>query len=143
MWLAAGLLSKVWTSKWTAIVVLHAALTLDAYSTNRLVNYPGGRELNPLMRPFAGHKTMYAAENLAAIPFDVWLLKSKKSGKVKKLTAGMLGWAAGTYALAGRNFSVRGNIEERFKACEAYYHNGPCVWTEGILPNPLGSPPSF
>lgn len=47
---------------WYALTAAnHAAATFDAWSTRRVVSSGAGRELNPLLRPFAGSNGLYAA----------------------------------------------------------------------------------
>lgn len=69
-----------------ACLAVHAAVTWDAQSTNHFFHhYPAGyrpAELDPLMRPFAGHALMYPMSNLLfAVPFDFLLFKTRHSRK--------------------------------------------------------------
>jgi hypothetical protein len=43
------------------IVASHSAATFDAWSTRRAITTVGAREMNPLLRPFAGNASLYAA----------------------------------------------------------------------------------
>jgi hypothetical protein len=47
----------------------HGAATFDAWTTNRAIDQ-GHTELNPMLRPFAGHASMYAAVQVAPLLFD-------------------------------------------------------------------------
>ncbi|HZO99993.1 MAG TPA: hypothetical protein VFD30_06860 [Terriglobia bacterium] len=75
------------------IGLLHASVTLDAWSTNRLFNNhpPGYRpvEYNPLLSPFAGKPSMYLMANLLTIPTDLFLLKYRRHPNF----AQAVGWA--------------------------------------------------
>lgn len=102
---ACSLFTKILTSKIALILLLHATATLDAGTTNRLFNRlpPGYRayESNPMMRPFAGKRSMYLAINLSYIPLDIALIKSRRHEKiVKAWAAGAIGWEI---FLANRN----------------------------------------
>ncbi len=47
----------------------HGAATFDAWTTNRAIAQ-GHTEENPMLRPFAGHPSMYAAVQVAPLLFD-------------------------------------------------------------------------
>ena len=68
-------------------LVVHAALTWDAQSTNHFFHhYPNGFkpvEVDPLMRPFAGKALMYPMANiLFGAPVDLLLLKTRRDRKL-------------------------------------------------------------
>ena len=42
-------------------VAAHSAATFDAWSTRRAISTYGAQELNPILRPFAGNASLYAA----------------------------------------------------------------------------------
>jgi hypothetical protein len=55
---------------WIALsIAQHGAATFDAWST-RLVISKQGQELNPLLRPFAGNPSLYAAVQVGPLLFD-------------------------------------------------------------------------
>jgi hypothetical protein len=43
------------------IIASHGAATFDAWSTRRAITTAGAQEMNPLMKPFAGNASLYAA----------------------------------------------------------------------------------
>ena len=49
----------------------HGAATFDAWSTRRVISSGFGREENPLLRPFAGNASMYAAIQVGPAIFDL------------------------------------------------------------------------
>jgi len=49
----------------------HGAATFDAWSTRRVISSGLGREENPLLRPFAGNASMYAAVQVGPVIFDL------------------------------------------------------------------------
>ena len=42
-------------------IASHSAATFDAWSTRHAITTGGGQELNPMLRPFAGNASLYAA----------------------------------------------------------------------------------
>ncbi len=57
-----GVESKNSRRLWYGLVVAqHSAATFDAWSTRRVIASGSGRELNPLLRPFAGSNALYGA----------------------------------------------------------------------------------
>jgi len=46
------------------------AATFDAWSTRRAITRYGAQELNPLLKPFAGNASLYAAIQVAPALFD-------------------------------------------------------------------------
>jgi hypothetical protein len=75
--------------KFAAVGALHAAGLFDAYSSNTLIDglppaingYQGfwAVEHNPLLKPFAGHWTMYPAIQLGDGVLSTWLLRARGS----------------------------------------------------------------
>jgi hypothetical protein len=52
-------------------IAAHSAAGFDAWSTRRVLSsVPQAQEMNPLLRPFAGNASMYAAVQLAPTVFD-------------------------------------------------------------------------
>jgi hypothetical protein len=47
---------------WIGLAIAsHSAATFDAWSTRHAITTAGGQELNPMLRPFAGNASLYAA----------------------------------------------------------------------------------
>ena len=78
---AGALLTPVGTSKpensiakkklWYGLMAAeHSAAFLDAYTTQRAVSSGGGRELDPLVRPFANSAAVYPALQVAPLAVD-------------------------------------------------------------------------
>jgi hypothetical protein len=42
-------------------IASHSAATFDAWSTRHAITTAGGQELNPMLKPFAGNASIYAA----------------------------------------------------------------------------------
>ncbi len=56
---------------WYALTAVgHGAATFDAWSTRRVISSSQGRELNPLLRPFADSGALYAAVQVGPTFFD-------------------------------------------------------------------------
>jgi len=65
---------------WMALTALqHGAATFDAWSTRQSVTSGHGRELNPLMKPFAGSGAMYGAMQIAPLATDWWSRRMMRS----------------------------------------------------------------
>ena len=57
--------------EWLALVVVqHSAATFDAWTTRRAVSSGGGTEANPLLKPFAGNGSIYAAIQAGPLVLD-------------------------------------------------------------------------
>jgi len=107
------------------IVALHGSATFDAWSTNHLINgRPPGwdtHELNPLLKPFAGKRSMYVAVNLPLVPLDIWLVKRPKS-KRAQIVAGA--FSASSMGFAIRNVKIHGHDWREWgkqQACHAQW----------------------
>lgn len=88
------------------LLALHAADTMDGYSTNWGIRKGYIREANPIYRPFAGHRTMYVTENIGSIGEDLIYLKlRKKHRKLAKIFYGSCLAADGV--LVEHNFTLR------------------------------------
>jgi hypothetical protein len=48
----------------------HGAAAFDAWSTRRAITSGAGRELNPMLRPFAGNASLYAAIQVGPLVLD-------------------------------------------------------------------------
>jgi hypothetical protein len=56
---------------WKGLVIAsHGAATFDAWSTRHAITTSGAQELNPLLRPFAGNASLYAAIQVAPFLMD-------------------------------------------------------------------------
>jgi hypothetical protein len=51
-------------------VAAHGAATFDAWTTRRAITTAGGQELNPLLKPFAGNASIYAAIQVGPLMMD-------------------------------------------------------------------------
>jgi len=49
----------------------HSAAAFDAWSTRRAITQGGARELNPMLKPFAGNSSIYAATQVAPTLLDL------------------------------------------------------------------------
>ena len=58
---------RVWMS---LSVAQHGAAMFDALSTRRVISSGAGQELNPMLRPFAGNASLYAAVQIAPMVLD-------------------------------------------------------------------------
>ena len=58
--------------EWLALsIAAHSAAGFDAWTTRKVLsNVPGAQEMNPLLRPFAGNASMYAAVQVAPTILD-------------------------------------------------------------------------
>jgi hypothetical protein len=62
---------KLQRRKWLALsIAQHSATTFDAWSTRHVISSGQGRELNPMLRPFAGNGSLYAVIQVGPIVFD-------------------------------------------------------------------------
>lgn len=58
--------------QWMALVIAgHSAATFDAWSTRRAITQSGAQELNPMLKPFAGNRSIYAATQIGPALLDV------------------------------------------------------------------------
>jgi hypothetical protein len=56
---------------WRGLALMsHGAATFDAWSTRRAITNSGAQELNPMLRPFAGNASLYAAIQVAPLLMD-------------------------------------------------------------------------
>jgi hypothetical protein len=56
---------------WRGLVISSSgAATFDAWSTRHAITTAGAQELNPLMRPFAGNASLYAAIQIGPVLMD-------------------------------------------------------------------------
>jgi hypothetical protein len=51
-------------------IVQHGAAAFDAWSTRRVISSGAGQELNPILRPFAGNASLYAAMQVTPALLD-------------------------------------------------------------------------
>lgn len=65
---------------WLALtIVQHSTAMFDAWSTRESVTSGNGKELNPLMKPFAGSGAIYAAIQVAPLATDWWARRLQRS----------------------------------------------------------------
>jgi hypothetical protein len=58
--------------QWLALAIAgHSAATFDAWSTRRAITRSGAQELNPMLKPFAGNRSIYAATQIGPTLLDV------------------------------------------------------------------------
>jgi len=66
---------------WLALsIAQHGAATFDAWSTRRAIN-EGHQEMNPILRPFAGNASIYAAIQVGPSIFDYVGRRMQRSDK--------------------------------------------------------------
>jgi hypothetical protein len=57
--------------EWVALsIAQHSATTFDAWSTRHVISSGQGRELNPMLRPFAGNGSLYAVVQVGPVVLD-------------------------------------------------------------------------
>ena len=82
---------------WLALTVIqHSASTFDAWSTRYSITSGNGKELNPLMKPFAGSAAIYGAIQLAPAATDFWARRLMHSSNPKLRKLWWLPQAVGT-----------------------------------------------
>jgi hypothetical protein len=67
---------RIWL---TLTVAQHDAATFDAWSTRRVVSSGRGHEQNPLLKPFAGNASLYAAIQVGPTLLDYLALRMMRS----------------------------------------------------------------
>jgi hypothetical protein len=96
------------TRAWLAMTaVQHSAAAFDAWSTRVSITSGNGKELNPLMRPFAGSGAIYGAIQLAPVATDYWARRLMHS---KNSTLRKLWWVPQAASTAGFMFSGANNL---------------------------------
>ena len=51
-------------------IAAHSAATFDAWTTRRAITTAGAQELNPMLKPFAGNASLYAAIQVGPLMMD-------------------------------------------------------------------------
>lgn len=51
-------------------IAVHSAATFDAWTTRRAISTFGAQELNPMLKPFAGNASLYAAIQVGPLVMD-------------------------------------------------------------------------
>ena len=51
-------------------IATHSAATFDAWTTRRAITTAGAQELNPMLKPFAGNASLYAAIQVGPLMMD-------------------------------------------------------------------------
>ncbi len=120
------------------IGLLHASVTLDAWSTNRLFNNhpPGYRpvEYNPLLKPFAGKPSMYLMANLLTVPTDIFLLKYHRHPRFAEVLVGAnIGFEA---MMIKRNLQTLDNACHTWAMSQAQARQSPARFA---FPGPQGN----
>jgi len=69
---------KMW---WVLVGAGHSAAAFDSYSTRRAIQNGSGRELNPLMKPFASSNALYFATQAQPALLDYVGLRLRHSSK--------------------------------------------------------------
>ena len=85
----------------------HGAATLDAYSTRQVLGSGHGRELDPLLRPFAGSAALYPAIQVAPAFLDFWSFRMMNS---RRNWVRRVWWVPQTAATAGFIYSGVHNL---------------------------------
>lgn len=92
---------------WLALsVATHGAATFDAWSTNRAISQ-GHTEMNPMLKPFAGNPSMYAAVQVGPLLFDFIGRRMQRSDK---RWAHEIWWLPQTLSTAASLFAGAHNI---------------------------------
>ena len=93
---------------WYALTAAnHAAATFDAWSTRRVISSGAGRELNPLLRPFANSSGLYAAIQVGPGILD---LLGKRMARSERPWVRKMWWVPQVVGTAGSLFSGVHNV---------------------------------
>jgi hypothetical protein len=69
---AAGRITGSPQKLWLGLsIAQHSAAAFDAWSTRRAITRGGAQELNPMLKPFAGNSSIYAATQVAPTLLDL------------------------------------------------------------------------
>jgi hypothetical protein len=69
---AAGRITGGAQKLWLGLsIAQHSAAAFDAWSTRRAITRGGAQELNPMLKPFAGNSSIYAATQVAPTLLDL------------------------------------------------------------------------
>jgi hypothetical protein len=94
---------------WAALTVLqHGAASFDAWSTRVSVTSGHGKELNPIMKPFASSGAIYGAIQVAPLATDWWARRLQRSNHP---TLRRLWWVPQAAAAVGFTFSGVNNLK--------------------------------
>jgi hypothetical protein len=75
--------------EWVAFAIAqHSAATFDAWSTRRALSTGDAQESNPMLRPFAGNPSIYAAIQVGPVLFDY---------VARRMMSSQYGWARRTW----------------------------------------------
>jgi len=91
-------------------IAAHSAATFDAWTTRRAISNYGAREMNPMLRPFAGNASLYAAIQVgpAIMDFVARKMMNSRSSLVRKMW-----WAPQSVSIAGSFFCGAHNLNVR------------------------------
>lgn len=93
---------------WLALTILqHGTAAFDAWSTRESVTSGNGKELNPLMKPFAGSGAIYGAIQVAPLVTDWWARRLQRS---QHPTLRRLWWVPQAASSVGFTFSGVNNL---------------------------------
>ena len=93
---------------WYALIAAgHTAATFDAWTTRRVLSRGLGRELNPVMRPFAGNDGFYAAMQVGPGLLDILGRRMMRSERV---WVRKIWWLPQVAGVAGSLFSSVHNL---------------------------------
>jgi len=68
----AGRITGGQQKAWLGLAIAqHSAATFDAWSTRRAITRGGAQELNPMLKPFAGNRSLYAAVQVGPALLDL------------------------------------------------------------------------
>lgn len=95
---------KVW---YGLMAAEHSAAFFDAYSTRQVLSSGSGRELDPLMRPFAHSAAIYPALQVSPVVVDYFAARMMHSNNrfIRKLW-----WVPQAAGIAGSTFSGINNV---------------------------------
>lgn len=69
---AAGRITGGPQKMWLGLsIAQHSAAVFDAWSTRRAITHGGAQELNPMLKPFAGNRSIYAATQVGPTLLDL------------------------------------------------------------------------
>lgn len=100
----SGAKKKIW---YGLMAAEHSAAFFDAYSTRQVLSSGSGRELDPLVRPFAHSAALYPALQVSPVVVDYFAARMMRSNNrfVRKLW-----WVPQAAGIAGSTFSGINNV---------------------------------
>jgi hypothetical protein len=104
--LAGRAVPKMW---YILGAIEHGAATFDAWSTRRAIQSGVGREMNPMLRPFANSGSLYGAVQVAPFLFDMLakhMLHSSHAWERKIWWVPQTASAVASFAAGAHNLSI-------------------------------------